>query len=281
MMRGLSLFLVLLMLLSVPAPVLAEEKDDDSGFLGSAKNLFGNLAESAGDAAGSAWDATSSWAQDTWSAAGGVFTNAADWADAFFSEQGSKINDKAVSMYGDLSSWLSVTGDDSLDVLHTAFNEAAASLGIVGDQASELWDTIQFYADYYNLTPETIIKFCLSIMVFAAAKKIHAEDTIVGETAKEYVENTLAEWIEKFEIIDQESADEAIEDLEKAVDRNLEELSWLCPSCGEENIGNFCSNCGSARPEEVSWLCPSCRQENEGNFCSNCGAPRPGGVIRP
>ena len=27
--------------------------------------------------------------------------------------------------------------------------------------------------------------------------------------------------------------------------------SWICPACGqEENIGNFCPNCGTARPDE-------------------------------
>jgi len=51
--------------------------------------------------------------------------------------------------------------------------------------------------------------------------------------------------------------------------------SWTC-SCGTVNTGNFCSNCGSRRPQPASWTCPQCgQQENHGNFCSNCGAPRP------
>ena len=48
--------------------------------------------------------------------------------------------------------------------------------------------------------------------------------------------------------------------------------SWTC-SCGQENMGNFCSNCGKKRPD-VIWTC-SCGQENKGNFCANCGKPRP------
>ena len=55
------------------------------------------------------------------------------------------------------------------------------------------------------------------------------------------------------------------------------EAAWTCPGCGEENTGNFCTNCGSPKPEENgAWTCPECGQEgNEGNFCSNCGAARP------
>ena len=47
--------------------------------------------------------------------------------------------------------------------------------------------------------------------------------------------------------------------------------AWTC-SCGTTNTGNFCSNCGSKRPD-ASWTC-SCGTTNTGNFCSNCGSPR-------
>ena len=47
---------------------------------------------------------------------------------------------------------------------------------------------------------------------------------------------------------------------------------WRC-SCGTMNTGNFCSNCGSKNPN-ASWKC-SCGAENTGNFCNNCGAKRP------
>ena len=50
--------------------------------------------------------------------------------------------------------------------------------------------------------------------------------------------------------------------------------SWKC-TCGTENTGNFCVNCGSKRPE-AGWTC-SCGHVNRGNFCSNCGAKRPAG----
>ncbi|MDD3278972.1 MAG: SPFH domain-containing protein [Lachnospiraceae bacterium] len=50
--------------------------------------------------------------------------------------------------------------------------------------------------------------------------------------------------------------------------------SWKC-SCGTENSGKFCSNCGSPRPVSSEWFCTSCGTKNSGNFCSGCGAKRP------
>lgn len=47
---------------------------------------------------------------------------------------------------------------------------------------------------------------------------------------------------------------------------------WIC-SCGHENSGNFCSECGKPRPTG-KWIC-SCGHENSGKFCSECGKPRP------
>ena len=48
--------------------------------------------------------------------------------------------------------------------------------------------------------------------------------------------------------------------------------AWVC-SCGMQNTGNFCGNCGSKRPAPAAWVC-SCGMQNTGNFCSNCGGAR-------
>lgn len=56
--------------------------------------------------------------------------------------------------------------------------------------------------------------------------------------------------------------------------------SWNCPVCGQEgNTGNFCFNCGTARPAASgAWTCPNCGQTgNTGKFCPNCGASQSGG----
>ncbi len=50
---------------------------------------------------------------------------------------------------------------------------------------------------------------------------------------------------------------------------------WTC-TCGAENQGKFCTNCGSPRPvTKTAWFCGECGTKNEGKFCMECGAKRP------
>ncbi|HHV98469.1 MAG TPA: SPFH domain-containing protein [Clostridiaceae bacterium] len=49
---------------------------------------------------------------------------------------------------------------------------------------------------------------------------------------------------------------------------------WAC-SCGTQNKGKFCSNCGKPQPTPAGiWRC-SCGEDNSGKFCTNCGKPAP------
>lgn len=48
---------------------------------------------------------------------------------------------------------------------------------------------------------------------------------------------------------------------------------WTCSNCGTPNSGNFCSNCGNAKPAGGAF-CSNCGQQFEGEkpkFCPNCG----------
>ncbi len=55
----------------------------------------------------------------------------------------------------------------------------------------------------------------------------------------------------------------------------LNKDAWKCPQCGTENTGNFCGNCGTAKPVSSKWICPTCGNENDGNFCGSCGTKKP------
>ncbi len=49
---------------------------------------------------------------------------------------------------------------------------------------------------------------------------------------------------------------------------------WKCTSCGTENTGNFCTNCGTPKPVAVNKFCPNCGFDLSGSnakFCPNCG----------
>ena len=48
---------------------------------------------------------------------------------------------------------------------------------------------------------------------------------------------------------------------------------WKC-SCGAENTGKFCVECGAKKPEKTGWTC-SCGSVNKGKFCPECGAKKP------
>lgn len=55
--------------------------------------------------------------------------------------------------------------------------------------------------------------------------------------------------------------------------------TWTC-SCGAENAGRFCQQCGQQKPEPApqpsanGWVC-SCGTQNNGKFCMECGSPMP------
>ncbi|MFV0559865.1 MAG: SPFH domain-containing protein [Enterococcus sp.] len=59
--------------------------------------------------------------------------------------------------------------------------------------------------------------------------------------------------------------------------------TWSCPTCGTENTGKFCSNCGLAKPEpqaqpKLQMKCSACGgvvdlTNGIPKFCPNCGKP--------
>lgn len=54
--------------------------------------------------------------------------------------------------------------------------------------------------------------------------------------------------------------------------------TWVCPSCGAQNDGKFCKNCGCQKPAAMTIHCESCDSDIEyrikpPKFCPECGNP--------
>lgn len=264
--------LSVLLVISIMASGLSFLSGCGSDVKKAAKDAYNSAADVLGDKT----ELVGGKLNDLLANANGAFSSASEWTKAFIGEQGRSISATAGTAYENLGDWLSVTGDTSMDVLHVAFNNVAASMGIVGDSATELWNTIQHYAEINNITPATMVKLALSIMTVVVLSKVGGSETIVGETAKNYVEDTLELWLENFNITDQKSAEKALAEITESVDGYMDENTWVCQSCGNENHGQFCSGCGVERPKKAdTWECKSCGEKNHGRFCSNCGLPRP------
>lgn len=53
---------------------------------------------------------------------------------------------------------------------------------------------------------------------------------------------------------------------------------WICPNCSTKASGKFCPECGTKKPEENGWTCAKCGTVNKGKFCQNCGEKKPEGA---
>lgn len=47
---------------------------------------------------------------------------------------------------------------------------------------------------------------------------------------------------------------------------------WVC-SCGTENTGHFCNQCGKTTEDNGVWIC-ECGAVNKTKFCNKCGRKR-------
>lgn len=150
-----------------------------------------------------------------------------------------------------------------------------------------LSDGTVFDVYLYNLAEngESSLVYCSTLLADDAGydqdENLYLELSFDSDGVEWTSEDEFAELLEIFmqgvRFVDVDSdpyvPGEALPEAEEPADEAAA-ASWVCPSCSTENSGNFCSNCGAARPA-ANWICPSCNAENDGNFCSNCGTKRP------
>lgn len=78
-------------------------------------------------------------------------------------------------------------------------------------------------------------------------------------------------------VIDTENADEQFE-MDETAAEDVKTNSWVC-TCGQENKGKFCTECGKAKPTGIpQYRCDKCGWEPDDNthppkFCPECGDP--------
>ncbi len=69
--------------------------------------------------------------------------------------------------------------------------------------------------------------------------------------------------------------DQEKKDKEQVSQESAGGSQWTCPECQTANKGNFCSNCGSKKPEtKTGGFCTNCGHKFEGpkpKFCPECG----------
>ena len=175
--------------------------DDADEFINSAGESIDGVVNDAGNVIGEFWESTSGFASDSW-----------NWAEALVAEQGEAISRYAVEAYGNLNSWLDITGDSSLDTLKGIFDVVSTNLGIAGDKATELWDSVYQYSVEHNIDMVVMAKLTIAILI-----RIYLSDTKAGEMAGEDIDEIVLDWFSNFNINTEEDAENALSNLEQSL----------------------------------------------------------------
>lgn len=153
---------------------------------------------------------------------------------------------------------------EACSALAIAVSEAAERIGHpsrIQDHAEELTESVRArlakrWAELYGAEPGALAITNVSVAPEdqALMEKMDRSAEFAGKPAEEQM-SAMADMLRSAQM-------EALNALRPQTE------SWIC-TCGAENRGNFCPECGKIR----TWVC-QCGSLNTGNFCPECGKAR-------
>lgn len=133
-----------------------------------------------------------------------------EWSDEFI-----------VSMFDGIMELLEISDGDIIEKLQGAFLIVTTKLGMEGEDAENLWKTIMDFAEENDIDSAVIAK--LSIAVIVNAKM---EEGYMKDQSQEYIIDLILSWINNSVIINQEKAEEALEEQKNILQERVEAIEY-------------------------------------------------------
>ena len=171
----------------------------------------GDTLNKAGEAVGEAANSAGQKIGDLWSSAEDKATNAWTWISEFTSEQGDNVSQAATEVITDLKSWVNTNGANAQEQLEAVFNSMAEKIGVAGDKAAEIWNSILAYAKERNINPIVLVKLTLAIMAKIYLGKISKTVRIMADAEILSDANTIISWFCDNQIDSEKAAVKALE----------------------------------------------------------------------
>ncbi|MBQ4156827.1 MAG: hypothetical protein IJD86_01610 [Clostridia bacterium] len=150
----------------------------------------------AGDAAGEAWDEMKAAASEAW-----------DIADSFFKENGDELIAAAEEQLTAFVDWLANAGDRAVSAVQAGFEAMLKELEIDQAQVDQLWTSVKAYAKECAIEIRDMATLVIAAVIQVAED---AEDGNLTESVMDYIEENG--------ITDQETAEQALKEIEKSIE---------------------------------------------------------------
>ena len=221
MMKRMISALLILAMISASTFAIAEENGGLWGqigdFLAGVASGAGDMLDQAGDtlgkageAAGEAVNSAGQTIGDLWASAQDNAGNAWTWISELASEQGSNASQAATKVLSDLQSWVNTNGANAQEQLEAVFTSMTEKIGIAGDKAGEIWDSILAYAKEKNIKPVVLIKLTLAVLakIYLGRLSKTAGDKADAEILSSA--STIISWFGVNQIDSEKAAEEAL-----------------------------------------------------------------------